>query len=233
MVKGQTPDDSGTYPPPSTPPSGDPWSVQVFYEGGSNTGSEGVGGNQSISGVTNTIDPQLSWADLQSFAPSTTVVSWAGTVVEIDLTSGGSSHALRFVSPFTPASGSYSGAPSNFAANGVNYVYVTLPTLTKNTWASVGPVDLNSAIAAAINSTVAGNYTVTGITVGDHEGTTSAGYPYPNETSYFANVSITGAPGSVVPEAPEAVLLPGAGLAILGGGYLVLRRRRNTSPAAG
>lgn len=56
----------------------------------------------------------------------------------------------------------------------------------------------------------------------------------PGNTDNDTEVPVTfsaGGPGPVIPEAPYAALLPLGALAVLGGGYLVLRNRRSTQAA--
>lgn len=56
----------------------------------------------------------------------------------------------------------------------------------------------------------------------------------PGNTDNDTEVPVTfsaGGPGPVIPEAPYAALLPLGALAVLGGGYFVLRNRRSTHAA--
>jgi hypothetical protein len=177
--------------------------------------------------VTQASDAQVGYSTVETYDPSTTLVTWAGSVYEIDLTSGGQSYELRYFNPWTPgASGSYAGAPTNTSFGGVDIGYVIGPQLTDKVWYTATPSDLDTAVATTFGLST---FTVTGVRYGDLEDTTDSGYPYPNMTGYFTGLQLDTAspiPPPTLPESPLTAALPIAAAAAIGGTWALRRRAR-------
>ena len=122
----------------------------------------------------------LGGADLR---PAPAHAAWAGAVFEVDFTSGAQSYVLRYFNPFTPTSGSYSGAPTSSG----NTAYIMEPTLTNKVWYTLSGENLSTDIQSAFGLST---YTVTSVKYGNLEDATNTGSPYPNETSYWTLVSL-------------------------------------------
>ena len=215
-------DATGTYPPPAPAPDASGFATEAYYAAGSATGPEGYGGRQTsatFGSITQADHPQVGFSTVESFAPNPSVAAWAGSVLQVVVASEGQTLTLRYLDPWTPASGTYAGAPTDSATTR----YITGPTLTKGTWTTTAARDLSADLSATFGVSA---YTVSSVTFGDLEGTTSAAYPYPNETSYWSDLSLAegSAPAPALPESPAVVELPLAGVALLGG-VLLLRRR--------
>jgi hypothetical protein len=174
----------GKYPPPKGNPNKSDIAAQLFYEGGSATGVEGIGGQQSKSvfkSVTQKNNPQVSFSDVESFPPSTVVVSWAGCGLEVVVSVGKKTDTVVFFNPFTPTSGKYASKPSNSAT----LKYVVGATLKLDKWVTWKATSLSTAVKKEFG---AKSYKVDDVRYVNLEGTTSSGKPYPNETSYFTDL---------------------------------------------
>jgi hypothetical protein len=220
----------GSFPPPVASPAASGYSAQVFYEGGSDLGSEGIAATQGVSNVSNTDDPQVGYTTLQTVAPGLAAVDWAGTVFEVDFTSGPTSYELRYYNSF--AGVAYPDAPSSDATT----KYIVGPSLAKDVWFTQAPRDLNADILAQFGLST---YTVTAVDVGVLEDTINPnGAGYPNETAYFTDADLASdepaTPPAQTPESPLVVGLPVAGVVAAGGAiWLRYRRRsRRNTPAA-
>lgn len=214
---------SGTYPPPAPLPSGATWASEAYYDVGSTAGIDGAGGSQPITGLTQAQDPQVSFSVAQTYAPTPGNTAWAGSVFEVDFTSGGTNYVLRYYNPFTPVSGTYTGGPTSTATT----AYVVGTTLTDKTWYTEPTRDLSNDINAAFGLS---SYTVTSVEYGNLEdAVTVTSSPYPNETSYWTLISLSTGPGTGTPEAPLAVALPAAAVVLFGG--VVAYRRRHARTA--
>jgi hypothetical protein len=221
-------DASGEYPPPAPVPGGNTFAQEIFYEAGSSTGSEGDGASQAVTGLTQADDPQVGYSTVETYSPATSVAAWAGSVFEVDFTSGPQAYQLRYFDPWTPETGSYGSAPST----GATTKYIVGPTLSSDVWYTQAPRDLSTDI---LNEFGLSTYTVTGVHYGTLEDATSAASPYPNMTAYFAGLDLASdavvGPVSETPESPLVVALPVAAV-LVAGGVLWLSRRRRTRPAA-
>lgn len=218
-------DTTGQFPPPAGTPGGDVagnFASEAFYQAGSSTGVEGFGGVQTLaSPVSSATVPQLSWSTVETNSPSTTVAAWAGSLLEVDLSSGPTSYKLRYLNPFTPKTGTYSADP--VASDTATTKYVVLQTLTFKQWYTQPARDLAADVSKQFGLS---SFTVNALHYGDLELTTSStgSSPFPNMTSYWKNISLaSGAPVPALPESPLALGLPLLGLAV-GGGILLARR---------
>jgi hypothetical protein len=219
-------DANGKYPPPAGDPDPNGIGDEEFYEAGSATGVEGIGGTQTsatFGSITNADDPQVSFSDLEEKAPSTTNASWAGSGLEVDFTSGGASYSLIYLNPWQVGGAAYPSTPTNTATT----KYILGPTLTAKIWNTQSPRDLDSDISTAFGLST---FTVADVQFVELEDTISSGSPYPNMTAYFADIDLAeGAPAAQAPEVPYAAVLPVAGLAVIGAGLGLRRRRRQTA----
>jgi hypothetical protein len=202
------------------------YASEDFYESGDSTGVEGFGGAQTLTApVASSADPQVSWSTAETFAPSTSVSSWAGSMVEVDLQSGGTTYSLRYINPFTAASGSYTASPT--ASNTATVKYVVLSTITSKTWYSQPARDVASDALAQFGLST---FTVTAIDYADLEDATSSGSPYPNMTAYWKNISLqtgtTTGPAPALAESPLTVGLPLVGIGVAAVAITTRRRRR-------
>jgi len=224
-------DSTGRFKPPTGVPGGDQagsFASEAFYQAGSATGIEGYGGVQALAApVQSTSRPQLSWSTVEAFSPSTSVASWAGSLAEVDLSSGGQDYQLRYLDPFTPQSGSYAGDPR--ASNTATTKYVVLAPLAFKQWRTETAHDLSTDVLAQLGLAT---FTVTAVRYGDLELATSASSPYPNMTSYWKNLSLQASAAVATPALPESALalgLPVAGLTAMAIAVTWLRRRSATS----
>lgn len=217
---------AGAFPPPSPLPTGATWASEAFYDVGSTPGVDGAGGSQAVSGVDQSDDPQVSFSVAQTFAPTPGHTAWAGSVFEVDFTSGGLNFVLRYFNPFTPTTGAYTGGPTSSG----NTAYIVGTTLTSKTWFTQPDRDLSSDINSAFGLS---SYTVTGVKYGNLEdAVTTTSSPFPNETSFWTLLSLSPGPGASTPETPIVVALPVVALLLFGGAVVVRRRRAQVSNAA-
>lgn len=215
---------SGCFPAPQPVPDGS-FASEAFYQAGTNLGPEGIGGSQQLgTPVTSTEGRKLSFSTVETNSPDSSLVRWAGSVLELDLASGAQTYKLRYFAPFTPKPGeTYSGAPTTSGTTG----YVALAPLVAQRWTTFSGLDPASDAKQQLKLT---SFTITGVVYGVLEDTTNAGGPpYPNETSYFDAIALA-APGPppVVPEVPGTALLPLSAL-MAGGAALAVRRRHRTA----
>jgi hypothetical protein len=176
----------GKYPPPKGNPNKSDVACEVFYEGGSETGVEGIGGQQTsatFSSITQANNPQVSFSNAETFAPEAVVADWAGNGLQVDFTSGGKSDSLIYLSPWKSPVGTYSSKPVSSATT----KYILGPALTKDKWYTWKARSLNTDIKKQFGVT---SYKVKSVTFVNLEDTTSANSPYPNETGYVTNVAV-------------------------------------------
>lgn len=223
-------DATGKFPPPAGIPGGEQFASEAFYQAGSSTGVEGIGGSQPLSGVTNATNAQVAYSVAETNYPDPSLASWAGSVFQVDFTSGATSYSLRYFNPFTPGATPYASAPTRAAT----VKYITGASLPNKAWFTAPTRNLTADIASQFGLST---FTVTGITYGDLENTTSAQGTngagktiYPNETSYWAGIGLTQAtPPPATPETPVAVMLPGAALGVLATGWMIRRRKSRSA----
>lgn len=179
----------GPYPPPA---KGDPGvggvACEVFYEAGSSTGVEGIGGQQTsalFTPFTQANHPMVSFSNVETRTPEAKVASWAGNGLEIGFTSGGQSYNLIYFSPWKAYTGHFSSQPVDTATT----KYIFGPTLDPRVWYTWAPRSLSKDIHAQFRLK---DYQVTSVTFVDLEDTTNSGYPYPNMDGYVTNISIIG-----------------------------------------
>jgi hypothetical protein len=176
----------GKYPPPTGNPNKADIADNVYYEAGTATGIEGIGGQQTTFAdpISQANNPQVSFANVEVTAPATTNADWAGSGLQIVFTSGKNTDTLIFLNPWTPATGTYASAPVNTATT----KYILGPALTASTWNTQAAVSLNADIKKEFK---AKTYTVTSVTFIDLEDTTSSATPYPNMSGYMSDLAIT------------------------------------------
>jgi len=180
-------DAKGTYPPPKANPDKADIAAEIFYEGGNETGIEGIGGKQTsnrFGSITQANHPQVSFAVADHSAPQAKVAKWAGDGLELVLSIGKHKDTLIYFNPWTASLGKFSSKPQNSAT----VKYILGKTLKTNWWAIWKPRSLNADVKAQFG---AKSYKVLDVLYVDLEDTTSAASPYPNETGYVADIAIT------------------------------------------
>lgn len=221
-------DATGQYPPPAGDPDPSGIGDEIYYEAGSATGIEGIGAEQTASTfgtVTQADDPQVSYSAVETNSPEASVAAWAGSIYEVDVTSGGQDYSLIYYNPWQAYNSTFSGTPTDSATT----KYITGPALAPKTWYTQSPRDLNADLQSEFGLA---SYTVDDVIAGTLEDTTSSAYPYPNMTGYVADVALTegsGAPSPNLPESPLTIGMPLAAIGIFGAGAVILRRRRATA----
>jgi hypothetical protein len=178
----------GQYPPPTGNPNTKDIADNTFYEAGTATGIEGIGGQQTdttFGSMTQANNPQVGYSNVQSDAPEASVADWAGSGLEIDFTHANQTYSLIYLNPWTAyGTTPFSGAPVSTTTT----KYILGPTLTADTWNTQAPRSLNADIDAQFKFKA---YKVIDIDFINLEDTTSAAKPYPNMSGYFANLSVT------------------------------------------
>jgi hypothetical protein len=177
----------GTYPPPKGNPNAKDVAVEVFYEAGTATGVEGIGGQQTSStfgSITQANRPEVSFSNVETSAPEAKVADWAGNGLEIVFTSGGKTYTLVYLNPWTAYKSTFSGKPANSATT----KYILGPTLTADVWHTQKPLCLNTDIKKQFKLT---SYKVSEVLFVNLEDTTDSGAPYPNMDGYITDVAIT------------------------------------------
>jgi hypothetical protein len=176
----------GEFPPPKGNPNKKDIAVEVFYEAGTATGVEGIGGQQTsatFGSITQANKPQVTFSDVENKAPATGNSDWAGGGLEIDFTHGTTSYSLIYLNLWTPATGTYPDKPVNSATT----KYILGPTLTLDKWNTQKARSLSADIKAQFGLT---SYTVSDVRFIDLEDTISAASPFPNMDGYLADVAI-------------------------------------------
>ena len=199
--------DLGARPSPSMPrsvpttrracsrrPRGNPnkqdIAVEVFYEAGTATGVEGIGGEQTsatFGSVTQANNPQVSFSDVENKAPETMLANWACGGLEINFSHATKSFSLIYLNPWTPPAGKYADKPVNSATTR----YILGPTLKLDKWNTQKARSLNADIKQQFKLT---SYKVTNVRFIDLEDTTSSASPFPNMDGYIANVALNEGP---------------------------------------
>jgi hypothetical protein len=176
----------GEYPPPAGNPNKQDIADNVFYEAGTATGIEGIGGEQSsptFMCITQTKNPQVSFSDVEVSGPATTNADWAGGGLEVKFTSAKKSYSLIYLNLWTPPTGTYPDKPVNTATT----KYILGPTLTAGKWNTQKARSLNADIKAQFGLT---KYVVYRVLFIDLEDTINAAKPYANQNGYVADVAI-------------------------------------------
>jgi hypothetical protein len=178
----------GQYPPPKGNPNKKDIADNVFYEAGTATGIEGIGGEQTsatFKSITQANNAQVSFSNVEVDAPESKVADWAGSGLEIIFTSGKATDTLVYLNPWTAyLTPPYSGKPVDTATT----KYILGPTLTASKWNTQAAVSLNSDIKAQFKVS---KFTVTDVIFVNLEDTTSSAKPYPNMNGYEADVALT------------------------------------------
>jgi hypothetical protein len=177
----------GKFPPPAGNPNKSDIAAEAFYEAGSATGIEGIGGEQipaKALEITQSSNAQVSFADAANSAPQASVANWAGSGLEIDFSSGGHAYSLIYLNPWTAYKSTFSGKPADTAT----VKYILGATLTAPKWGIWKPRSLNADILKQFRIKT---FVVQDVRAIDLEDTTSSASPYPNMDGYFADVSIT------------------------------------------
>ena len=159
----------------------------MFYEAGTATGVEGIGGEQTSSTfgrISQANIPQVSFSDVEHFAPEATVADWAGNGLEIVFASKHKTYTLIYLNPWTAYKSTFSGKPTNSATT----KYILGPTLTTDVWNTQKPRCLNADIKAQFKLR---SYKIMDVLFVNLEDTTNSGSPYPNMDGYVADVAIT------------------------------------------
>jgi hypothetical protein len=176
----------GKYPPPKGNPNKSDVAVEAFYEAGSATGLEGIGGQQTVKSgaISQANNPQITFADVANSAPAASVADWAGSGIEIIFTSGKHTGTLIYFNPWTAYKSKFTGKPVDTAS----VKYVLGPTLKADTWYTW---KARSISADMLKQFKLRSYTIRQVRFVDWEDTTSSAKPYPNMDAYFANLAIT------------------------------------------
>jgi hypothetical protein len=193
----------GEYAPPAASPDPQGISDEVFYEAGSSTGVEGIGGEQTSStfgSITQADDPQVSYSALANSTPEAKNSAWAGSAVEINFTNYPVNYTLIYFDPWVAYSGSFTATPTNSST----VKYIIGPTLTTKSWYTQSPRDLNNDIE---NQFGLSTYTVTSVVFANLEDTISTASPYPNMDGYFADVALDEGGGGPVQSSPQLTTL--------------------------
>jgi len=183
----------GIYPPPAGNPNKSDIADDVFYESGTATGVEGIGGEQTsaqFGSITQANNPTVSYANAQYAAPGTSVSAWAGSGLEINFNDNSKPYTLIFLNPWTPPAGTYASAPADTATT----KYIVGPALSATkAWNTMAPVSLTASVKSVFHFS---RYTLTSVAFIDLEDATNAGSPYPNMNGYVADVAIDEGPAS-------------------------------------
>jgi hypothetical protein len=182
----------GQYPPPKGNPNKSDVADEVFYEAGSSTGIEGIGGQQTtfaVKSITQANNPQVSFANVEVKGPEATLSKWAGSGLQIDLSHGTKSYSLIYLNLWTPPTGAYTLKPANTPST----KYIVGPALKAGVWNTQAPRSLDADVTAQFGWK---KFQVTSVTFIDLEHTVSAASPYPNMDGYVANVALTEGPAA-------------------------------------
>jgi hypothetical protein len=178
----------GEYPPPKGDPNKSGIADNVFYEGGSSLGVEGIGGEQAaktFGSITQANNPQLSFSTVEHSGPENANATWAGSGIQINFTSGKKAYSLIYLFPWTATGTAYTAKPANTAT----VKYILEKTIKDNDWVTLKPASLNNSIAGQFKVK---SYKVTDVIFAVLENTVNATKsPYPNENGYFADLAIT------------------------------------------
>jgi hypothetical protein len=182
----------GKYPPPKGNPNKSDVAVEAFYEAGSATGLEGIGGQQAVKAkaISPANNPQITFSDVANSAPEATVAKWAGSGIEIVFTSGKHTDTLIYFNPWKAYKSTFTGKPADTAS----VKYVVGPTLKVDSWYTWKARSINADVLKQFKLK---SYTVTDVRFVDWEDTTNSGKPYPNMDAYFANLAITEGPAAI------------------------------------
>jgi hypothetical protein len=179
----------GKYPPPKGNPDKSDIADEIFYEGGSSLGVEGIGGQQTAAtfgSITQKNNAQVSFSIVESSPPATQNSKWAGDGVEIVFTAGKHTDTLVYFSPWTtPKRTSYPAKPKNSAT----LKYLSSQTLKLGAWYTWKARSLNADIKKEFG---VASFKVVDVRFCDLEDTiNSARSPYPNEDGYIADLAVT------------------------------------------
>jgi hypothetical protein len=177
----------GQYPPPAGNPNKADIADEVFYEAGSATGIEGIGGQQGYTrfgSITQLNKPQVSFSDVEHSAPEATNASWAGTGLEVNFVSHKKDYTLIYLDLWTAYKSTFKAKPVNSKTTR----YILGPRLRPDVWHTTKPRSLNWDIKKQFGIKT---YKVQNVIFVDLEHTINAKYPYANMDGYFANLSIT------------------------------------------
>jgi hypothetical protein len=181
----------GKYPPPKGNPNKSDVAVEAFYEAGSATGLEGIGGQQTVKSgaISQANNPQITFADVANSAPEASVADWAGSGIEIIFTSGKRTGTLIYLNPWTAYKSKFTGKPADTAS----VKYVLGPTLKAKAWYTWKARSINTDMLKQFKLR---SYTIRVVRFVDWEDTSSSASPYPNMDAYFANLAITEGPAA-------------------------------------
>jgi hypothetical protein len=177
----------GTYPPPKGNPNKSDIADEAFYEAGTSTGVEGIGGQQTsakFGSITQANNPQVSFSDVEHSAPEAGNSAWAGTGLQFTFTSGKKSYTLTYFNQWTAYKSTYKKKPVNTKTA----KYVLGKTLKADAWYTWKAFSLNSGIQKAFGLKT---YKLTAVTFANIEDTINSAKPYANMDGYFTDLSIT------------------------------------------
>jgi hypothetical protein len=177
----------GQYPPPAGNPNKADIADEAFYEAGSATGIEGIGGQQGYTrfhSITQANHAQVSFSDCENSAPESHNAAWAGTGLEINFTSAKKSYTLIYFNEWTAYESTYTHKP----VDSKTVKYVLGPTLKPKVWHTTKGQSLNHAIQKEFGIT---KFKVQNVIFVDLEHTINSSSPYANMDGYFSDLAIT------------------------------------------
>jgi hypothetical protein len=191
---------SGPYAPPAGGPDPEGVADEAFYEAGSATGVEGMGGEQTSStfgSITQADDPQVSYSVAATDSPEATNSAWAGSAFEVNFTSYPVNYTLVYYYPWQAYDSSFAGTPTDTPT----VKYIIGPTLNTGSWYTQPPRDLESDIESTFGLN---SFTVTSVVFADLEDTINAAQsPYPNMDGYWADIAVDEGGGGPVQTPPQ------------------------------
>jgi hypothetical protein len=181
-------DAKGKYPPPKGNPNKSDIADEAFYESGTATGVEGIGGQQTparFKSISQANNPQVTFSDVEHSAPAATNAAWAGSGLQISFTHGKRDYQLIYLNLWTAYKSTYTKKPVSTATT----KYVLGSTLKSDVWFTPKhPFGLNQSIKKLFGLKT---YQVTAVTFVDLEDTINSAAPYANMDGYFADLAIT------------------------------------------
>jgi hypothetical protein len=176
----------GTYPPPKGNPNKSDIADEAFYEAGTSTGVEGIGGQQTsakFGSITQANNPQVSFSDVEHSAPEAGNSAWAGTGLQFTFTSGKKSYTLTYFNQWTAYKSTFRKHPLNTKTT----KYIIGPTLKLDIWHTTKTFSLNASLRRQFGLTT---YRIKDVIFADLEHTINSAYPYANMDGYFADLTI-------------------------------------------
>jgi hypothetical protein len=176
----------GQYPPPAGNPNKADIADEAFYEAGSATGIEGIGGEQNsakFGDITQANNPQVSYSTVEHSASESTNAAWEGAGLEIVVVASKKVYTLIYYNQWTAYKSTFTHKPVSTKTT----KYVIGRTLVLDKWYTSKTFGLNAALKKAFGLT---SYRIKDVIFADLEHTISAKYPYANMDGYFADLKI-------------------------------------------